>query len=250
MRIATIVGFIVLAAASGAIAKVATPGIAAKVLFGHVALPTEAAPRSVGGYAKGCLAGAAALPLDGPHWQVMRLSRNRHWGRPELVSYLEKFSADVAEDGWPGLLIGDMSQPRGGPMPTGHASHQIGLDADIWFVPMPDHTLSADEREKKSAVSLLMNGRLSVDPSEMERSVCAAPEARRLLPGGGAHLRQRRDQEGTLRDRRHRPRVASQASPVVGPRRPLPRAARLPIGGRRLHLAAPRRSGRWLRRRA
>jgi penicillin-insensitive murein endopeptidase len=166
MRIATIVGLVAFAvAASGAVAKVASPpAVAAKVLFGHVALPTEAAPRSVGGYAKGCLAGATALPLDGPHWQVMRLSRNRHWGNPELVSYLEKFSADVVKDGWPGLLVGDMSQPRGGPMPTGHASHQIGLDADIWFVPMPAYTLSADEREKKSAVSLLMNGRLSVDP--------------------------------------------------------------------------------------
>jgi penicillin-insensitive murein DD-endopeptidase len=138
--------------------------ITAKQLFGHVSGPSAGATRAIGFYAKGCLAGAVALPLDGPHWQVMRLSRNRHWGTPELVDYLEKFSADVARDGWPGLLVGDMSQPRGGPMPTGHASHQIGLDADIWFVPMPDYRLSPDEREKKAAVSLLMTGRLSVDP--------------------------------------------------------------------------------------
>lgn len=165
MRIATIAGVLALAvAAGGAVAKDAVPTVAAKFLFGKVAQPTETAPRSVGGYAKGCLAGAVPLALDGPHWQVMRLSRNRHWGNPELVTYLEKFSADVVQDGWPGLLVGDMSQPRGGPMPTGHASHQVGLDADIWFVPMPDYTLSAAEREKKSAVSLLMNGRLSVDP--------------------------------------------------------------------------------------
>ncbi len=49
---------------------------------------------------------------------------------------------------------------------TGHASHQIGLDADIWFVPMPDRTLTAHERETMSAVSLLMTGRLSVDPNK------------------------------------------------------------------------------------
>ena len=96
----------------------------------------------------------------------MRLSRNRNWGNPELISYLERFSGDAAKVGWSGLLIGDMSQPRGGPMPTGHASHQIGLDADIWFVPMPDRILSHDEREKMSAVSLLMTGRLTVDPKK------------------------------------------------------------------------------------
>ena len=138
--------------------------IPAKQLFGHVAAPTAGATRSIGGYARGCLAGAEALPLDGPHWQVMRLSRNRNWGNPELIAYIEKFSADVAGDGWSGLLVGDMSQPRGGPLPTGHTSHQVGLDADVWFVPMPDHKLSAEEREKKSAVSVLMTGRLSVDP--------------------------------------------------------------------------------------
>jgi penicillin-insensitive murein endopeptidase len=148
-------------AAGAALAKDATP---AKVLFGHVAAPSAGATRSIGGYAKGCLAGAAALPLDGPHWQVMRLSRNRNWGTTFLTQYIEKFSADAATDGWSGLLIGDMSQPRGGPMITGHASHQIGLDVDIWFVPMPDHTMSPDEREKRASVSLLMTGRLSVDP--------------------------------------------------------------------------------------
>ena len=51
-------------------------------------------------------------------------------------------------DGWNGLLVGDISQPRGGPMLTGHASHQIGLDADIWLTPMPNRILTAQEREK------------------------------------------------------------------------------------------------------
>jgi penicillin-insensitive murein endopeptidase len=164
MRSALGIGFVAMLAAGGIALATAVP--TAKSLFGQVETPTGGATRSIGGYAKGCLAGAVPLPLDGPHWQVMRLSRNRNWGDPELVSYLEKFSADAARVGWPGLLVGDMSQPRGGPMPTGHASHQIGLDADIWFVPMPDHTLSRDEREKMSAVSLLMTDRLSVDPTK------------------------------------------------------------------------------------
>jgi penicillin-insensitive murein endopeptidase len=137
----------------------------AKQLFGAIDVPAAMQPRSVGSYAKGCLAGAVALPIDGPNWQVMRLSRNRNWGHPVLIEFLKKLAADAAKDGWPGLLIGDMAQPRGGPMLTGHASHQIGLDADIWLTPMPDYTLSQEEREKKAAVSMLMTGRLAIDSS-------------------------------------------------------------------------------------
>lgn len=136
---------------------------AAKQLFGAVSAPADMPARSIGSYAKGCLAGAVALPLDGPNWQVMRLSRNRNWGNPVLIDYIRKFSRDAATDGWPGLLVGDMAQPRGGPMLTGHASHQIGLDADIWLTPMPDYTMSRAEREDRSAVSMLVSGKLQVD---------------------------------------------------------------------------------------
>ena len=69
-----------------------------------------------------------------PAWQVMRLSRNRNWGHPVSSACLEALGASVPKiNGWPGLLVGDISQPRGGPMLTGHASHQVGLDADIWL---------------------------------------------------------------------------------------------------------------------
>ena len=86
----------------------------------------------------------------------MRLSRNRNWGHPELIALLERFAGEVKKNNeWPGLLVGDISQPRGGPMLTGHASHQVGLDADIWFTPMPDHTLTKQEREDLSATSML-----------------------------------------------------------------------------------------------
>lgn len=138
----------------------------AKQLFGAVktAAPLEA--RAIGFYAKGCLAGAEELPVDGPAWQAMRLSRNRNWGHPSLVRLIERLATEAQKlDGWPGLLVGDISQPRGGPMLTGHASHQIGLDADIWLTPMPDRRLSAKEREELSAVSMLGPDKLSVDPS-------------------------------------------------------------------------------------
>jgi penicillin-insensitive murein endopeptidase len=96
----------------------------------------------------------------------MRLSRNRNWGHPDLVKLVERLSIEAsAKDGWPGLLVGDISQPRGGPMLTGHASHQIGLDADVWLTPMPSRRLTAKEREELAATSMLGPDQLTVDPA-------------------------------------------------------------------------------------
>ncbi|WP_373456306.1 penicillin-insensitive murein endopeptidase [Rhizobium sp. L1K21] len=131
----------------------------AKQAFGHVDAGSAQPPQPIGFYSKGCQAGAVQLPASGPNWQAMRLSRNRRWGQPELISTIEKLARDAAQkDGWPGLLVGDMSQPRGGPMLTGHASHQVGLDVDIWLTPMPSRLLTAAERENLSAVSVLKKG--------------------------------------------------------------------------------------------
>lgn len=128
----------------------------AKEMFGSVEAAAPLAARAIGSYSKGCLAGGVSLPINGPDWQVMRLSRNRNWGSPQLIQYLERLASDArAFDGWPGLLVGDLSQPRGGPMLTGHTSHQVGLDADIWLTAMPDRTLTLQEREDLTAVSML-----------------------------------------------------------------------------------------------
>ena len=143
--------------------KTAPKGPPANQLFGGVAAPAPLAARAIGSYAKGCLAGAVSLPINGPAWQVMRLSRDRNWGHPRLLDFLERFAADARTlDGWPGLLVGDMSQPRGGPMITGHSSHQVGLDVDLWLTPMPDRTLTVQEREDMIAVSMLKDP-LTVD---------------------------------------------------------------------------------------
>ncbi len=134
---------------------VAKPNAVAKELFGKVREPAPLSARSIGSYAKGCVAGARALPVNGPTWQVMRLSRNRNWGHPQLVDFMEDLANDAPALGWNGLLVGDLAQPRGGPMLSGHASHQIGLDADIWLTPMPKRELSYQERETIEAVSML-----------------------------------------------------------------------------------------------
>ena len=146
------------------------PHLAAKELFGRETEPASLPPQAIGFYARGCVAGAAELPKDGDTWQVMRLSRNRNWGHPSLVAFLERLAKRVPQiNGWPGLLFGDMAQPRGGPMITGHASHQVGLDADVWLTPMPDRRLDRTEREEMSAVDMVRNDGLDIDPKTWTR---------------------------------------------------------------------------------
>jgi penicillin-insensitive murein endopeptidase len=136
----------------------------AKELFAARSSPAALAPQSIGFYSKGCLAGAAELAADGPHWQAMRLSRERRYGHPATIAFLKRLSDEAASrDIWPGLLVGDISQARGGPLPFGHASHQVGLDADIWLQPMPTQRLTAEAREDFAFRSVLKAGTLNVD---------------------------------------------------------------------------------------
>jgi penicillin-insensitive murein endopeptidase len=69
-----------------------------------------------------------------------------------MIEYLVDLSQAARQIGWPGLYIGDISQPRGGPMTSGHASHQIGLDADVWMLPPSRLNLTAAEREEISSI--------------------------------------------------------------------------------------------------
>lgn len=136
----------------------------AKRLFGRQRDAADLKARAIGTYAKGCLAGARAISTTGEAWQVMRLSRNRMWGHPDLINLVEDLGKKAKSAGeWNGLLVGDISQPRGGPMLTGHASHQIGLDADIWLTPMPDKIYTQNERENVSAV-LMTKNRSEINP--------------------------------------------------------------------------------------
>src|SRR3954447_15880014 len=142
------------------------PKVAAKELFGRKMLPAAMPTRVHGFYAHGCIAGAEGLPINGENWQVMRLARNRYWGHPDLVALAKRLAAKARNDsGWSGRLVGVMSHPRGGTMFTGHASHQVGLDADIWLTPMPGRQLSRNEREDMSAVMMVRPDRLDIDPS-------------------------------------------------------------------------------------
>lgn len=143
------------------------PGMedAAKYMFAAKRTPTKGPSEPIGYYPKGCLQGAVALPINGPHWQVMRLSRNRNWGTPQLVRFIKNFSDRAAKaTGWDGILVGDMAQPRGGPAVSGHVSHQTGLDVDVWFIPMPKDILTAQQREDMAANNLVASDWKHINP--------------------------------------------------------------------------------------
>lgn len=136
----------------------------ASALFAAKPTPTAGPPMAIGTYAKGCAAGLQQLPETGPTWQAMRLSRNRNWGNPEMVDFIERLSAFAAtQRGWKGLYVGDIGQARGGPMNSGHASHQIGLDVDIWMLPAKSLSLTRNDREKISSISVRSKDQRSVN---------------------------------------------------------------------------------------
>ena len=136
----------------------------AKKAFGAVRAPAGQVPQAIGRYERGCVAGTQKIAASGIGWQTMRVSRNRIWGHPILIAYIQRLASDVRRlDGLPGILVGDMAQPIGGPLLGGHASHQMGLDVDLWYTLMPNHTLSADEREHIAADNMVAQATLTTD---------------------------------------------------------------------------------------
>ena len=142
-----------------------------------MAMPSTPPAMAIGGHARGCLAGAVPLPLDGPGYQVMRSSRNRFYGHPVAVDFVRQFATAMRAKGWDGLLlVGDLGQPRGGPMGQGHRSHQTGLDIDVWFQPA-SRRLSPQEREEMAAISMVDEQGTAVIPlpGRPARSSCCIP---------------------------------------------------------------------------
>ncbi|WP_296761594.1 penicillin-insensitive murein endopeptidase [Sediminimonas sp.] len=177
--------------------------VPAKALFGKQSTGSEHTPAAYGGYAGGCVAGAVQLPETGPTWQAMRLSRNRNWAHPDTVDFVKMLSAKAArQPGWAGLYLGDMSQPRGGPMLSGHRSHQSGLDADIWMRPPTTLTLSRAERESISSISMrrargaYVNDNWTGAHHQVIKAAAQDPRTARIFVFPGAKVRMCRDETG------------------------------------------------------
>jgi len=176
---------------------VAGPALAdtpAKQLFSVQNLPSAQRPAPLGSYARGCQAGAVQLPETGPTWQAMRLSRNRNWGQPALIEFVERLGQSAVEIGRNGIYVGDMSQPRGGPMAGGHKSHQIGLDVDIWLLAPERLDLSLRQRENISSVNVRSADQRSVNsnwtPEHMAllRAAARDPAVARIFVAGAIKM--------------------------------------------------------------
>jgi penicillin-insensitive murein DD-endopeptidase len=95
--------------------------------------PKVGLPMAIGAYANGCLQGARALPISGPGYELLHVGRRRAFGHPVLVQYIQRMAALVKKKKLGLLFVGDLAQARGGPTPSGHKSHQTGLDVDVGF---------------------------------------------------------------------------------------------------------------------
>jgi penicillin-insensitive murein endopeptidase len=124
--------------------------------------PSGGPARVIGLYANGCIAGARRLPPKGQGYLVLRQQRNRHWGHPKLIRFVRDLGRWVQRRYGKVVLVADLSAPRGGPI-SGHASHEVGLDADIRFVLKDADGVSPAYRARPPQISMLANGGKTVD---------------------------------------------------------------------------------------
>ena len=175
----------------------------ARQLFGQKKNASDQSSYAYGSYAKGCLAGGEQLAQTGETWQAMRLSRNRNWGHPAVIDYIKDLSKKAAKlPGWDGLYIGDISQPRGGPMLSGHRSHQIGLDVDIWLRIAKDLTLSRQTREEILSTSLrrkngaYVNDKWTRSHHDLIKAAARDSRVARIFLFPGAKVQMCKDEKG------------------------------------------------------
>jgi penicillin-insensitive murein endopeptidase len=127
--------------------------------------PAEGPLHIIGGQAAGCIAGAVRLPSDGPGFQTIHLARSSFWGAPSTIARIETLGEQAHAAGLGDLYVEDISRPRGGPLPGGHLSHQLGLDADVGLDVRPKHGLTATEREAVELPSLVRPDQRGVEPA-------------------------------------------------------------------------------------
>lgn len=130
--------------------------------------PVAGSPQSIGGFANGCVIGAQPLPLESADYQVMRSDQRRYFGHPDLLNFIHRLSAQAHQQQLGTVLIGDMAMPAGGRFSSGHASHQSGLDVDIWLQ-LPKQRWSQQQLLKPQPIDLV------------------AVDGKRVIPHFGSH---------------------------------------------------------------
>lgn len=133
---------------------VISQSVSALTPWQQVKQPVDGTPQSVGGFANGCIIGAKALPLESENYQVMRTKQLRYFGHPELIQTIRRITDNAAQRRLGTVLIGDMGMPVGGRFTTGHASHQTGLDVDIWLQ-LPEKRWGEKRLQSPRAIDLV-----------------------------------------------------------------------------------------------
>ncbi len=121
----------------------------------HAQLPTRLQPRIVGGPGPGCIQGAIELPPEGPGYRTIRMSRSHFWGHPDTIAALQLLARQAQSAGIGDLYMNDISKPRGGPFPGVHASHMLGLDADVWLDIRPKPPMTPAQRDAVEVETLV-----------------------------------------------------------------------------------------------
>jgi penicillin-insensitive murein endopeptidase len=132
----------------------------------------EAPVRIIGGPSTGgCIAGSVQLPPEGQGFETIHLAHSNFWGAPQTIARLELLGQRVRAAGLPDVYVEDISRRRGGPLPGGHLSHQVGLDADISLDVRPRPPLTSTTRETVELPSLVRADQRGVEPSRWSPGV-------------------------------------------------------------------------------
>lgn len=147
------------------------------------AAPAPGPLRIIGRGSAGCIAGAVRLPDTAPGLQTIRRSRSAFWGAPSTIAALLELGRRAQAAGLPELYVGDLSRPRGGPIPGGHMSHQMGIDADIYLDLSPRPALTPEQRDRLEPPSMVRPDRLGVDPGRFGAPQITLLHLASQLPG-------------------------------------------------------------------
>ncbi|MBK1719582.1 penicillin-insensitive murein endopeptidase [Thiocystis violacea] len=157
---------------------------AAATPWAEVKQPSSGMIEVIGGPSNGCIGGASALPETGPGYVSVRRYRNRYYGHPDLIRFVGDLGQAQRRQTDQLLLVGDLSQPRGGRMSSAHRSHQNGLDVDIWFTQAPSPVAARQLMDNRSdPVSMVAPGGRTVSRhwGEDQQALIEAAARHRLV---------------------------------------------------------------------
>lgn len=161
--------------------------------------PVPGPAQAIGGFANGCMIGAQALPLESPDYQVMRQHKRRYFGQPALIAFIQRLTRQAHQQQLGNVLIGDMAMPAGGRFDGGHASHQSGLDVDIWLQ-LPRQRWTAQQLADPQPIDLVSADGRTVRDSQWQPQIAQLiklaardPQVTRIFVNPAIKLRLCRD---------------------------------------------------------